>query len=422
MRTVILNQRKECERLLSLPYQERMTELPREQLLATKTIKLITGPRRVGKSVFALLLLRNKNFAYLNFDDKRLLSVWDEDLAMRTLQDVYPGYEFLLLDEVQNLPDWHFWVSKLLRNGLNMVITGSNSQMLSQEMSTILTGRYLPINMLPFSLEEVLRWHQLDIHALPDEQRAEWLSLRDEYLRLGGYPETLQARAMTRNYLNTLYEAIIMRDVAVRHKIRNMQALYDVADYLLANFCNLVTANEVASELGMRSVATTQKFMNFLHEPFLFYYLPRYNNKLKLMQKAARKVYVVDNGFVEASAFSVTDNLGRLLENMVFVELLRRGYDIKQSLFYYRSRTDKEVDFVTRKGHHIEQMIQVCYDLSSEKTRKRELDALVECAEELHCDNLYIVTYNESRTIAHGNHAVHIVSLYDWLSADSSKP
>lgn len=416
MRTIILNQRQERERLLSLPYQERENGPSREQMLGTKTIKLITGPRRVGKSVYALLLLRNSNFAYLNFDDKQLLSAWDEDLVMRTLQDVYPGYEYLLLDEVQNLPDWDLWVSKLLRNGANMVITGSNSKMLSQEMASVLTGRYIPIQMMPFSLAEVLRWHKMDIHAIAEEQRTEWLSLRDEYLRLGGYPETLQARGLTHNYLGTLYEAIIMRDVAVRHKIRNTQMLHDVADYLLANFCNLVTANEVANELSLRSVATTQKFMNYLHEPYLFYFLPRYNNKLKMMQKAARKVYVVDNGFVEAAAFNVTDNLGRLLENLVFVELLRRGYDITQTLFYYRSRTDKEVDFVTRKGTHIEQMIQVCYDLSSEKTRKRELDALTECAEELRCENLIVVTYNESKIITHANQTIRVVSLLDWLS------
>lgn len=416
MRSIILNQRKECERLLALPYQERTVQLPFVQLLATKTIKLITGPRRVGKSVFALLMLKGTNFAYLNFDDKQLLSAWNEELVMQTLQDIYPKYDFLLLDEVQNLPDWHFWVSKLLRNGVNMVITGSNSQMLSQEMSTVLTGRYIPINMFPFSAEEFLRWHQIDISHITEEKRTEAIRLQENYLHLGGYPETLQARAMTHNYLNTLYEAIIMRDVAVRHKIRNIQALHDVADYLLANFCNLVTANDVACELQMRSVATTQKFMNYLHEPFLFYYLPRYNNKLKLMQKAARKVYVVDNGFIEASAFNVTDNLGRLLENMVFVELLRRGFDVKQTLFYYRSHTDKEVDFVTRKGNQVSQMIQVCYDLSSDKTRKRELDSLIECAEELRCENLCIITYKENETIAYKNHTVRIMSLRDWLA------
>ncbi len=139
--------------------------------------------------------------------------------------------------------------------------------------------------------------------------------------------------------------------------------------------------------------------MDYLHEPYLFYYLPRFDNKLKLMKKAAQKVYVVDNGFVTAKAFNLSDSLGRLLENMVFVELLRHGYEEGKTLFYYRSRNDKETDFVCRKGPRVEKMILVCYDMSSAKTEKREVNSLLECAEELKCDNLFIVTWADERTI-----------------------
>lgn len=117
------------------------------------------------------------------------------------------------------------------------------------------------------------------------------------------------------------------------------------------------------------------------------------------MNKASKKVYIVDNGFVQSTAFNLSENLGRLLENQVFVELLRRGYIPGQTLFYYRTRNDKEVDFVTRKGTKVEQLIQVCYDMTSEKTRKRELDALVEAAEELHCDNLLVITNSQEEQI-----------------------
>ena len=134
-------------------------------------------------------------------------------------------------------------------------------------------------------------------------------------------------------------------------------------------------------------------------EPYLFFYLPRFNNKMKLMKKAPNKVYVVDNGFVQSTAFNLSENLGRLLENQVFVELLRRGYIPGKTLFYYRTRNDKEIDFVTRKGSKVEQLIQVCYNMSSEKTRKRELDALVEAAEELHCDSLLVITNSKEEKI-----------------------
>ena len=409
MKTTILNQRVERDELLSRPYQQRHTKYDADDLLQNPLIKLITGPRRVGKSVFALLMLQGKNFAYLNFDDNQLLEKWDENLAMSALDDVYPDYDFMLLDEIQNLPDWDLWVSKLYRRGKNLIITGSNAKMLSSEMATVLTGRYLQIEMLPFSLEETMRWKNIS----PDreEQAAQAIVLADDYMRNGGYPETIHARSITKSYLSTLFDSILLKDVAQRHNVRNTSDLYNLATYLLSNFCNPISANELAGELGMSSVATTKKFCDYLNEPYLFFYLPRFNNKLKLMNKAPKKVYVVDNGFVQSTAFNLSENLGRLLENQVFVELLRRGYIPGQTLFYYRTRNDKEIDFVTRKGAKVEQLIQVCYDMTSEKTRKRELDALVEAAEELHCDNLLVITNNQQEVMNRGGISLSIVSI-----------
>ncbi len=383
-------------------------------LLSSHLIKLITGPRRVGKSTQALLMLRNRNFAYLNFDNQQLLDTWDANLVMRMLDDVYPGYEYILLDEVQNLEAWDLWVSELYRLGKNLVITGSNAKMLSSEMATALTGKYLKVEMLPFSLEEFFDWNKLDLSRLNPERQADASALMDDYMRNGGYPEVVASRQLTRTYLDTLFDSIVWKDVAKRHSVRNVTDLNDLALYLVSNFCNPISANELTEELGFSSVNTTKKFMDYLHEPYLFYYLPRYNNKLKLMKKAPRKVYVVDNGFVAAKAFSLSDNLGHLLENQVFVELLRQGYDTDKTMFYYRSRNDKEVDFVLRKGTHIEQLVQVCYDMSNVKTEKREVDSLVECADELNCSNLVIVTNNEERTIEKDGFRIDVVPVAKW--------
>lgn len=412
MKTTILNQRAERDELLSRPYQQRHTKYDADELLRNPLIKLITGPRRVGKSVFALLMLQGKNFAYLNFDDNQLLEKWDEDLAMSALDDVYPDYDFMLLDEIQNLPDWDLWVSKLYRRGKNLIITGSNANMLSSEMATVLTGRYLQIEMLPFSLDETMRWKNISPDC--EEQSAQAIVLADDYMRNGGYPETIPARGITKNYLSTLFDSILLKDVTQRHNVRNTTDLYNLATYLLSNFCNPISANELAGELGLSSVATTKKFCDYLNEPYLFFYLPRFNNKLKLMNKAPKKVYVVDNGFVQSTAFNLSENLGRLLENQVFVELLRRGYIPGQTLFYYRTRNDKEIDFVTRKGTKVEQLIQVCYDMTSEKTRKRELDALVEAAEELHCDNLLVITNAQQVGVEWRDLTINIVSINNF--------
>ncbi len=409
MKTTILNQRAERDELMSRPYQQRHTKYDADELLQNPLIKLITGPRRVGKSVFAMLMLQGKNFVYLNFDDSQLLEKWNEELVMSALDDVYPDYDFMLLDEVQNLPDWDLWISKLYRRGKNLIITGSNAKMLSSEMATVLTGRYLQIEMLPFSLDETMRWKNISPER--EEQAARAIVLADDYMRNGGYPETIPARSITKSYLSTLFDSILLKDVAKRHKVRNTTDLYNLATYLLSNFCNPISANELAGELGLSSVATTKKFCDYLNEPYLFFFLPRFNNKLKLMSKAPKKVYVVDNGFVQSTAFNLSENLGRLLENQVFVELLRRGYILGKTLFYYRTRNDKEIDFVTRKGTKVEQLVQVCYDITSKKTRKRELDSLVEAAEELHCDNLLVITSLQEETIKWKNRKIRVVKI-----------
>jgi predicted AAA+ superfamily ATPase len=303
------------------------------------------------------------------------------------------------------------WVSELYRLGKNLVITGSNAKMLSSEMATVLTGKYLQVEMLPFSLEEFFDWNKIDLKALNPEQQTDASVLIDDYMRNGGYPEVVASRQLTRSYLDTLFDSIIWKDVAKRHHVRNITDLNYLATYLVSNFCNPITANDLTEELGFASVNTAQKFMDYLHEPYLFYYLPRYNNKLKLMKKAPRKVYVVDNGFVAAKAFALSENLGRLLENQVFIELIRRGYDTDKSIFYYRSRNDKEIDFVLRNGPHIERLIQVCYDMSNPKTEKREVNSLTECSGELNCNNLVIVTNNEERTIEKDGYKIDVIPI-----------
>ncbi len=343
-----------------------------------------------------------------------LLEAWNADLVMRLLDDVYPGYEYLLLDEVQNLNAWDLWVSELYRKGVNMVITGSNAKMLSSEMATVLTGRYLQVEMLPFGLSEFFEWNGLDLNSLKDGDNNDALALTDDYLRNGGYPELLNSRNLIRNYLDTLFDSIVWKDVVKRHRVRNTSDLNNLAMYLVSNIGAPISLNELTRNLGISSVNTTRKYMDYLHEPYLFYYLSRYNNKLKLMQKAPRKAYIVDNGFVQAKAFSMSENLGLLLENQVFVELLRRGYDTEKTLFYYRSRNDKEVDFVLREENHVKALVQVCYDMNNDKTEKREVGSLVECAGELHCGNLFIVTMNNKRTILKDGLTVKVIPITEF--------
>ena len=416
MKTIVAKQREERDKLLSMEYQERLSHAKAVIYRDSKPIKLITGPRRAGKSVLALQMLSGKNFAYLNFDDAALLEKFSEDAVEQALGEVYPGYEYMLLDEVQNLAGWSMWIERLYRNGVNMVITGSNANLLSDDLAAVLSGRYMEIRLFPFSAGEYMSYLGYQLEAKTPSQTAEANNRLERFMTFGGYPEIAKTPHVTSGYLSALFDAIIMKDIVRRYKVRKVEELYNVADWLLSNFTNPFSATSLAEELGMSSVLTVQKFSSYLQNTYLFQYLPRFSNKLKLMKKADRKAYVVDNGYIMARAFELSENKGRLLENLVCQELLKRDYDLKKyELFYYRSRNDRETDFVCRRGVKVERMIQVCYDMSAVKTRKREVEALVECASELKCRSLSIITWNQEETIQQDGYTIKVVPLRKWI-------
>lgn len=383
MKNIVLSQKEELNYLQSRQYVERVQYKGSLSLLETDLIKLITGPRRAGKSVFAMQLLKGKSFGYMNFDDAKLLSEFDEETVYDALKAVYPNFEYLLLDEVQNLASWDLWVSKLRRRGVNLVITGSNAKMLSSEMATVLTGRYVEIEILPFSLEEARLLYSESVE-----------DVNYEYLMCGGFPEVVKHRDIMAGYLSSLYDSIILKDIVHRYRVRKTDDLRKLSDFLLENYGNQLSYNEIARFLSLSSVNTVKKYCGYLSEPYLFFFLPRFDNKVKLMSNAPQKIYIVDNGFITANSVSLSRNHGRMLENQVFVCLMRMGYKPGSGMFYYRTRSDREIDFVTKDGSRIQSLIQVSYDISNPKTREREFAALYDASSELNCDNLMVVTWN----------------------------
>lgn len=418
IRNILAQQREERDALLQQKYIQRIDDEAITEYLNTSLIKLITGPRRAGKSVMALQILKNKNFAYLNFDDDLLLNNFEEDIVIQSLNDVYAGYTCLLLDEIQNLPNWELWVGKLYRRGINLIITGSNSRLLSNEMASALTGRYLQIIVLPFSFGETLRFKSFTVSDKMQYTPAgigEILALLDSYMFNGGFPETLFNPLLLKNYLSSLFDSVLLKDILKRFRIRNTRQLYDLSNFLLSNYTNPFSYNHIKDSLNFNSVATVQKFLGYLEEPYLFMHLTRYNNKVINQQKSAQKIYVIDNGFIKARSFELSPNYGRLLENLVFIELLRRGYRPGLDLFYYRTRNDKEIDFLIRKGHQIEQLIQVCYNFEQLKVIKRETNALTEAAEELNCTNLLILSWDKEDIIEMDDLKIKLLPAWKWL-------
>ena len=414
LQETILQQKVERNKLIQIDYQPRCYHEQVEKYLKSNLMKLITGPRRAGKSVFSLLLLRGKRFAYLNFDDDKLLKEFDEEHIMQVLKEVYSDYDYLLLDEPQNLSNWDLWVSKLYRRGYNLVITGSNSNLLSSEMASLLTGRYLSIEILPFSLRETLEYRKSNFNPALPEDKADFMLQVEDYFHYGGYPEIINNRDITESYLKTLFDSIIMKDIVRRYKVRKVEELYQFATYMISIFTSPFTYSSITEELGLSSKTTVQKFCTYLKNCYLFFYLPRYNHKLKLMQKAPQKVYIVDNGFLSSSAFQISENKGRLLENLVLLEFIRRKYEIGKNLFYYRNQSDKEVDFVVRENNVVRQLVQVCWDMSNPKTQKREIGSLMACAKDFPNGELFVITWNEQKEITMNAKIIHVIPYYKW--------
>lgn len=419
IKNIILQQKEERDGLLKNAYIQRIDIPLKNEYLVTGLIKLITGPRRAGKSVLSLQILKDENFAYLNFDDDLLLKHFDENLVTQTLSEVYAGFNYLFLDEIQNLPNWELWVNKLYRRGVKLVVTGSNAKLLSHEMGTSLTGRYIQVSVFPFSFNEILDYHNLlksiELDITP-QRKGEILNCLSTYILNGGFPETVLNPLILKNYLSSLFDSVILKDVMQRFNIRQTQQIYDLSNYLLTNYTNTFSFNQLKTDLNFNSVATVQKFVGYLSQPYLFQYLTRYSPKIKSQQKSARKVYVIDNGFIKAKSFELSPNYGRLLENTVFIELLRREFKPELDLFYYKTRNDREIDFVCRKGHVISQLFQVCYDISNSKTLKRETDALFEAAAELKCSNMLLITWDTEKTIQKDELKIELVPAWKWLN------
>jgi len=425
IKDIILQRRIERDGFLSRSCILREKMSLAQRFLDSDLIKIITGPRRAGKSVFSVLLLRDKNFAYLNFDDENLLKIKNYNEIVETIFEVYPEARFVLFDEIQNLENWEIFVNKLQRRGFNLILTGSNARLLSKELATALTGRYIPIEIFPFSFEEFLRAKEIEIKReetnLP-EIKGRILNYLDEWLKKGGFPEVIVKDLEPKTYLETLFDAILFRDVVKRYKVRFSTKIYDLATYLISNFCSEYSFTKLRNILGFRSTNTVEKYIKYLEESFLIFSLNRFSFKVKEQIRAPRKVYIIDNGFILAKSVQFSRNTGRLIENLVFTEILRKGYKLNKDVFYHKTSNGNEIDFVLRKGIKIEKLIQVCYDIENIQIKERELRGLIKGSEELNCNNLVVITWDYEGEEKFKGRKINFVPLWKWLLEIETTP
>ena len=422
IKNILLQHKLEKDKFLSREYILREKLNFAKKSLNADLIKIITGSRRAGKSVFSILLLRNKNFAYLNFDDENLLKIKNYDEILKAIFEVYRKVDFILFDEIQNLENWELFVNKLQRRGYNLILTGSNSKLLSKELGTVLTGRYLPIEIFPFSFKEFLKAKKFKVKkeylALP-ELKGKILNYLDEYLKNGGFPEVVVKDLDPKTYLETLFDAILLKDVVKRYKIRFSQRIYDLATYLISNFCSEFSYTKLRNVLEFRSTNTIKSYLKYLEEVYLVFPLNRFSFKLKEQVKSPRKIYLVDNGFILAKSFQFSQNLGRLMENLVFIEILRRGHKLNRDVFYYKTKNGREVDFLLKEGAKIRQLIQVCYNLDNLGVKERERKSLLRAGDELKCKNLTVITHDYEIEEEIKGKKIKFIPLWKWLISSS---
>lgn len=381
--------------------------------------QVVIGCRRSGKSTLCFNALHRAgvNFAYVNFDDERFEQMQSEDLndVLEVLYKIYGTFTHLFLDEAQNVSGWHLFVNRLLRQGMRIVVTGSNAKLLSSELATHLTGRHATIELLPFSFADFCSCKAVD--AATRSTRAEGLRRRafDEYLRQGGFPELMAVRS-PRRYVGDLVNAILERDISHRYKLRHFAVFERFAHHLL-NVAPIVPSYaRMAETFGIKSVPTAKNYVHHLRAAYLLLSVSKYSPKSRERMRDD-KLYAVDVAVMDnrPDAF-VGENLGWRLETIVYLHLRRLAGQNGEDIYYYKKNTRaKEVDFVVCKANQVRGLYQVAYDIARPATRRREIEALVQASDELRCDRLYLITDHERATLDIDGRRVHIVPAYEWL-------
>lgn len=419
LRQVLIEQKGELslDSLSNLVVREKLSEINTQSNLA----QIITGVRRCGKSTLARMALKSNTFAYVNFDDERLAGISAEDLntMLETAYMVYGDFDIILLDEIQNIEGWHLFVNRLLRNKMKVILTGSNSNLLSNEMASYLTGRYATIELLPYSFAEYLQAVNIQISTVETtKDRGLAVNSFVNYLESGGFPEVVQGENR-QSYIYNLFDAIVTRDIIYRYDIRNIRTFREIAIWLTGNFATEISYNRIKKIFGLGSENTAKNYVTYLEDAWLFVMLPKFSFK-KQESIRNRKIYLVDTAFASISGESSTQNTGRLLENVVMLHLLRIRMSLNYEIFYYKDNF--EVDFVIYSQRSVNELIQVSVSLEDQATRNREIRALLSASNEVNCNLLTIITLTQSEVIEIEGKIINVKTVYEWLLGELLLP
>lgn len=375
---------------------------------AHSRIVVISGVRRCGKST----LLRQfadkyKKFHYINFDDERLINFGVEDFAtlMVVFEKIHPGVKVIFIDEIQNVESWERYVRRVHDEGYKIFLTGSNAKLLDSELATHLTGRYDLLELYPFSFTEYLAFKEVACQKLTTSKKARICNIFDEYLRYGGFPEYLKSQDF--EYLQRVYDDILFRDIIARHGIREVTSFRQLAQYIFTNFARDASYRSLTGVLGIKSSISIKNWIGFLQEAYLVFELFKFDYSLKKQYVSSKKIYAIDNGMRNAVSIAFSSDTGRLLENLVYLELRRRYREI----FFFRDQ--HECDFIILQKSQPVLAVQVCHTLTPEN-RDREQKGLQEAMEMLDIKDGLLLTYDQDEPKAESGN-ITIKPVWRWL-------
>ncbi len=375
---------------------------------------IVSGLRRVGKSTLLAQMAHKLGidaFYYLNFEDDRFLGFHTDDIndLYQVMVEVFGQRNIFIVDEIQNVPGWERFVRRFMDMGFKFYITGSSASLLSRELGTRLTGRYVPIELFPFSFNEFLVFREepvFDLTRMTTVETARLNKALDNYLHLGGIPDALKYPELP--LLRTLYDDVLYRDIATRYRLEAISALKELAFTLMSNPANLVSFNKLKEQFRLGSVNTIKNYIGYMENSWLIFPLTLYDYSVKRQQIAPKKIYCIDTGLSNAVGFRFSPNKGRLLKNLVFLALRQQTKEI----YYYMSPDKYEVDFYLPENR---QFIQVAQHLENRATREREIRALESAMQQIKVQSALILSDSNENSFEINSVPVEIRSTAEWL-------
>ena len=388
---------------------------PLREILTTDLALVVTGVRRSGKSVLSFMLGRKMgDFAYVNFEDERLfIDAKELNKVMEAIYGLKGDVEVIIFDEIQNVEGWEKFISRIIQSK-KVIITGSNARLLSGELATHLTGRHIDYNLFPFSFKEFLRYKKIEPDPYLTKNIAQIKTALEDYMEIGGFPLAFKAGKI---FLIENFQDIIERDIMQRHSIREKGVFRELAKYLLNNLGREISFNKLKNIFKVNSVNTIKNYFSYFQEAFLIFTINRFSFKLKKQHLSPRKVYAVDHGFYTSGGFRISPDKGKIIENIVAVELMRRYKSLKTNteIFYWKDYQQREVDFIVKKGEKIDELIQVSFAYGPDDIKEREITSLLKGSEELTCTKLNVITWECKGEETIKGKQIHFIPMWKWL-------